>query len=71
QLLAEHFWRHFLSPTYQISKPTRNGKQRRGHWNLETFLVPSGLMASVDVKGKTYMRIVACLIQLPALPEDD
>lgn len=27
--------------------------------------------ANVDVKGKTYTRVVARLIQLPALPEDD
>ncbi|KAI2646455.1 Polyprotein P3 [Labeo rohita] len=95
QLLAEHFWKHFLKhylPDLQARQKWKMEKRTleigdvvliidpqlpRALWPVgritQVFPGADGRVrtASVDVKGKTYTRIVARLIQLPALPEDD
>lgn len=95
QLLAEHFWRHFLKyylPDLQARQKWRTDKKAleigdvvlivdpqlpRALWPVgkvtQVFPGVDGRVrtASVDVNGKTYTRVVARLIQLPALPEDD
>ncbi|KAL1277556.1 hypothetical protein QQF64_024229 [Cirrhinus molitorella] len=95
QLLAEHFWRHFLKyylPDLQARQKWKTEKKTLEIGDvvlivdpqLPCALWPVGRViqvfpgtdgrvrtASVDVKGKTYTRIVARLVQLPALPEDD
>ncbi|XP_042610577.1 uncharacterized protein LOC109111550 [Cyprinus carpio] len=95
QLLAEHFWRHFLKyylPDLQARQKWRTEKKAleigdvvlivdpqlpRALWPVgkvtQVFPGVDGRVrtASVDVKGKTYTRVLARLIQLPALPEDD
>lgn len=95
QLLAEHFWRHFLkyySPSLQARQKWKTEKKSlesgdvvmivdpqlpRALWPVgrvtQVFPGADGRVrsVSVNVKGKTYTRVVARLIQLPALPEDD
>lgn len=95
QLLAEHFWRHFLKyylPDLQARQKWETEKKTleigdvvmivdpqlpRALWPVgritQVFPGADGRVrtANVEVKGKTYTRIVARLIQLPALPEDE
>ncbi|KAL0171405.1 hypothetical protein M9458_031716, partial [Cirrhinus mrigala] len=87
QLLAEHFWKHFLKhylPDLQTRQKWKTEKRTLEIGDvvliidpqLPRALWPVGRVTQVfpgadDVKGKTYTRIVARLIQLPALPEDD
>ncbi|NP_001410306.1 uncharacterized LOC100150025 [Danio rerio] len=95
QLLAEHFWRHFLKyylPDLQARQKWKTEKKTleigdvvmivdpqlpRALWPVgritQVFPGADGRVrtANVEVKGKTYTRIVARLIQLPALPEDE
>ncbi|KAL1269046.1 hypothetical protein QQF64_031335 [Cirrhinus molitorella] len=93
QLLAEHFWKHFLRyylPDLQARHECKTEKKTLEIGNvvlivdpqLPCALWPVGRViqvfpgpdsrvqtASVDVKGRTYTRVVARLIQFPALPE--
>ncbi len=95
QLLADHFWRHFLKyylPSLQARQKWRTDKRTleigdvvmivdsqlpRALWPVgkvaQVFPGSDGRVrtANVNVKGRTYTRVVARLIQLPALPEDD
>lgn len=95
QLLADHFWRHFLKyylPSLQARQKWRTDKRTLEIGNvvmivnpqLPRALWPVGKVtvvfpgsdgkirtASVDVKGRTYTRVVARRIQLPALSEYD
>ncbi|XP_039531128.1 uncharacterized protein LOC120485874 [Pimephales promelas] len=95
QLLADHFWRHFLKyylPSLQARQKWQTERKSlqsgdvvmivdpqlpRALWPVgkitQVFPGTDGRVrtASVDVKGRTYTRIAARLIQLPALPEDD
>lgn len=95
QILADHFWQHFL-------KHYLPGLQARQKWQKESVnlqigdvvmivdnqlpraLWPVGKVsqvfpgpdarirsAEVTVKGRTYVRPVARLVSLPALPKDD
>ncbi|XP_028298617.1 uncharacterized protein LOC114460934 [Gouania willdenowi] len=95
QILADHFWQHFL-------KHYLPGLQARQKWKTESvnlqvgdvvMIVDSQLpralwpvgkvsqvfpgpdtrirLAEVTVKGSTYVRPVARLVSLPALPKDD
>ncbi|CAL9703965.1 unnamed protein product [Knipowitschia caucasica] len=95
QILADHFWQHFL-------RHYLPGLQARQKWRTESVnlqvgevamivdpqlpraLWPVGTVsqvfpgpddrirsAEVTVKGRTYVRPVARLVSLPALPKDD
>ncbi|XP_065099626.1 uncharacterized protein [Paramisgurnus dabryanus] len=94
QLLADHFWKHFLKyylPSLQVRQKWKSDKKMleigdvvmivdsqlpRALWPVGkiTQVFPSSdgrvRAANVAVKDRTYMRPVARLIQLPALPED-
>lgn len=95
QILADHFWQHFLKhylPGLQVRQKWQtesanlqvgdvvmivDNQLPRAMWPVgkvsQVFPGPDPRIrsAEVTVKGRTYVRPVARLISLPALPKDD
>lgn len=95
QILADHFWQHFLRyylPGLQARQKWRtesanlkvgdvvmivDNQLPRALWPVgkvsQVFSGPDTRIRTVEVtvKGKTYIRPVARLVSLPALPKDN